>query len=161
MGCPRGKKLVDNRGGVLVDEIDLHIHPEWQLTIVPRLARTLPKLQFVFTTHSPIVVGTLEQANIHHLRTAKSGRTVVARPAEEIYGLSADQVLRSEVFGLASTRAPEFVKELSELSRRANSGTKDAAPALMRQAASGKAAKIEDEEAPDWVKKIIERKRRA
>jgi hypothetical protein len=42
VGCPAGKKLVDNCGVVLVDEIDLHIHPEWQPTIIPTLARSLP-----------------------------------------------------------------------------------------------------------------------
>ncbi len=49
-GCPSGKKLVDNRGVVLVDEIDLHIHPRWQRIMIPRIAKALPKLQFLFTT---------------------------------------------------------------------------------------------------------------
>ncbi|WP_313615499.1 AAA family ATPase, partial [Rhizobium sp.] len=53
MGCPNGKRLVDNKGVVLVDEIDLHIHPEWQRTMIPTLAKALPNLQFIFTSHSP------------------------------------------------------------------------------------------------------------
>lgn len=159
MGCPPGKKLVDNRGVVLVDEIDLHIHPEWQLSIVPRLARALPKLQFILTTHSPIVVGTLEQGNIHHLRTSADGSALVECATEELFGLTADQVLHSSVFGLTSSRAPKFVKELHLLASKASSGEKGAARELMRRVARGKAARThEDEEPPEWVKKASKKK---
>jgi hypothetical protein len=156
-GCPTGKKLVDNRGVVLVDEIDLHIHPEWQQTIIPTLAQTLPNLQFIFTSHSPLVVGTLERANIVHVETDKLGRSVMRRPDEDLYGLSADQILRSDVFGLQSTRDPTFKKHLDALTRKAASGDRKAAMQFMRQAARGKAAIIEPGEAPEppaWVKKL-------
>lgn len=161
MGCPKGKKLVDNRGIVLVDEIDLHIHPEWQLTIIPRLARALPRLQFILTTHSPIVAGTLEQANVHHLRTAKAGHTIVERPEEELFGLSADQILGSHLFGLTSTRAPSFVKELNALSLEAASGKKGAARELMRRVARGKGVPVNGEAPPDWVKQAARKIRHA
>ncbi|MBW1803567.1 MAG: AAA family ATPase, partial [Deltaproteobacteria bacterium] len=57
MGCPSGKKLVENKGIVMVDEVDLHLHPSWQRTVVPMLARTFPNLQFIVTSHSPIITG--------------------------------------------------------------------------------------------------------
>ena len=44
-------------GVVLIDEIDLHLHPEWQRTIVTNLPETFPRLQFIATTHSPQVIG--------------------------------------------------------------------------------------------------------
>ena len=50
--CPRGKKLVENQGIVMIDEVDLHIHPEWQMQLLPRLAKHLPKIQFIVTSHS-------------------------------------------------------------------------------------------------------------
>ena len=56
-GVPSGTKLRDLQGVVLVDEIDLHLHPSWQRVVVPQLASALPHLQFVFTTHSPIIAG--------------------------------------------------------------------------------------------------------
>src|SRR6266852_1535953 len=62
--CPTGKKLVENTGIVLVDEIDLHIHPRWQMTVLPTLARALPNIQFIVTSHSPLIVGSLEWMNI-------------------------------------------------------------------------------------------------
>jgi hypothetical protein len=43
--CPSGEKLVENRGIVMVDEIDLHLHPKWQMTVLPTLAKILPNIQ--------------------------------------------------------------------------------------------------------------------
>ena len=45
-----------HRGIVLIDEIDLHLHPKWQANVLPSLLRTFPELQFIVTTHSPIVL---------------------------------------------------------------------------------------------------------
>lgn len=46
-------------GIALVDEIELHLHPEWQKSILPRLLQTFPNVQFVVTTHSPLVLAQL------------------------------------------------------------------------------------------------------
>jgi predicted ATP-binding protein involved in virulence len=143
----------------LVDEIDLHVHPEWQRTIVPRIARTLSKLQFIFTTHSPLVVGTLEKENIWIVRNVR-GRPVLSRPEEEVYGLSADQILRSDLFGLASTRNPEFAQQLASLAKDAERGELGAASLYMRKAARGADAiemrptRADTSELPEWLKKI-------
>ena len=60
---PKGK-LADVAGVVMIDDIDVHLHPGWQREIVPKLAETFPKMQFIITTHSPLVVGTVHAANI-------------------------------------------------------------------------------------------------
>ena len=62
--CPSGKKLTENRGIVMVDEIDLHLHPKWQMTVLQTLAKSLPNIQFIVTSHSPLIVGSLEWMNI-------------------------------------------------------------------------------------------------
>jgi hypothetical protein len=158
MGAPSGAKLVESRGVVMVDEIDLHIHPDWQRTIIPTLARTLKNLQFIFTTHSPLVVGTLERANILTVDHGRNGMPVIGRPQEETFGLSADQVLRSAAFGLSSTRDPEFSEDLRSLSQAAQNGSKDAALQFMREAAIGGAARDAAPEPiadpPDWMRQI-------
>ena len=64
MNCPHGGNLTDMTGIVLVDDIDLHLHPKWQRTVVPHLAGTFPRLQFILTTHSPLVTGTLHADNV-------------------------------------------------------------------------------------------------
>jgi hypothetical protein len=158
MGSHARKKLTGARGVVLVDEIDLHIHPEWQRTIIPKLARALPRLQFVFTSHSPIVVGTLERANIIRVESGRSGAPRLVRPDAELHGLSADQILRSDAFGLDSTRDPEFARELDRFSKDVVAG-KASATDFMRLASRGKGAALGSEAPsaptmPDWVRKL-------
>ncbi|MDB6095544.1 MAG: hypothetical protein JWM32_3106 [Verrucomicrobia bacterium] len=49
---------------VLIDELDLHLHPQWQRTIVPRLTRTFPRCQFIATTHSPQIIAAVKPEQI-------------------------------------------------------------------------------------------------
>lgn len=150
MGCPAGKKLVDNQGIVLIDEIDLHIHPAWQRTLIPNLAKCLPNLQFILTTHSPIVVGSLEQANIIEIKK-RGSKSIAERPAIDTYGMSAEQILTSSSFGLDTTRTPAFQDELEQLGAKAAAGDIASAKELMRKAAAGRTAWKEGE-LPDWIK---------
>jgi hypothetical protein len=55
-------------GLVLIDELDLHLHPLWQAGLIRALKRTFPKVQFVATTHSPMLLPGLERDEIWHLR---------------------------------------------------------------------------------------------
>ncbi len=54
-------------GVVLIDEIDLHLHPKWQRRVIADLRRAFPKLQFVTTTHSPFVIQSLEPGQLINL----------------------------------------------------------------------------------------------
>jgi hypothetical protein len=147
---PSGRKLADTNGVVLIDEIDLHIHPEWQRELIPTLARTLPSIQLIMTTHSPLVVGTLERLNIFTVERSQRGVPRVLRPHEETYGLTADQLLRSDMFGLDSTRDPEFKKALDRLSHKAATGDIQAGIAFMNGVAGG-AGGVAEATPPDWV----------
>jgi len=51
------KSILETPGIVLIDELDLHLHPRWQRNIVNDLKRTFPKIQFICTTHSPQIIG--------------------------------------------------------------------------------------------------------
>jgi len=137
-GCPSGKKLVENAGVVLVDEIDLHLHPKWQMQVIATVARTLPRMQFVFTSHSPLVAGSLEWMNIITLQIHnRSNRTQTGRLKQSIHGLDADQMLLTDFFGLKTTRASGKVSELDELQRKARHGDKDAADRIILAMAQG------------------------
>jgi predicted ATP-binding protein involved in virulence len=87
---------------VLIDELDLHLHPAWQRSIVADLRRTFPKIQFIVTTHSPQIVASVSRSQI---RLLERNRLV----AEEAYvqGRSSDEVLE-DVFGV--TARPEAVQ---------------------------------------------------
>ena len=68
-------------GVVLIDEIDEHLHPRWQRTIVYRLRSLFPNIQFIFTTHSPhIIQGAGKDAVIYRLYRNKDGKTCVSDP---------------------------------------------------------------------------------
>ena len=58
---------LDGAGIVLIDEIELHLHPEWQRKIISKLFNTFPNIQFFITTHSPQVLGEVKDANIFKL----------------------------------------------------------------------------------------------
>ena len=52
-----GEELIDLKGIVMVDEIDLLLHPKWQMKVIKTVAKALPRMQFIFTSHSPLVAG--------------------------------------------------------------------------------------------------------
>lgn len=86
---------------MLVDEIDLHLHPSWQQRVLQDLMRTFPLTQFIVTTHSPQVVTTVPSESIRILR---GGKVYAATPGTE--GAEPGRMLTS-TFGLESTRPPE------------------------------------------------------
>lgn len=87
------------RGIVLIDELDLHLHPRWQMQLVPSLRRIFPKLQFVATTHSPLILPGLHRGEAIVLRAKADGRVAVDEPDDDPRLLTASQLLR-EYFGV-------------------------------------------------------------
>lgn len=78
------------RGIVLLDEIDLHLHPRLQRGLVPRLREALPLVQFIVTTHSPLVLSSFDRAELVVLdRDAEEGVRELDR---QIFAFSTDQV---------------------------------------------------------------------
>lgn len=136
---PKTHKLTDLCGVVIVDELDLLLHPAWQRTVIETIATTFPRLQFFFTSHSPIITGTLEAANLIVTEAdEETGKVTINGSREDVYGLSADQVLGSRYFGLASSRSPGMEQRLQELAERALQDPK-AAEEYLRLLADGEA----------------------
>ncbi len=65
--------LEDMEGIVLIDEIDLHLHPLWQRQLVPSLSRAFPNIQFIATTHSPMILPGLKADEIVRLTQNDAG----------------------------------------------------------------------------------------
>lgn len=64
-----GKDAAKNTSGVvLIDEIDLHLHPEWQKRVINDLHDAFPNLQFIVTTHAPLVIGSLKKGKIFSIK---------------------------------------------------------------------------------------------
>jgi hypothetical protein len=137
MTCPKGKKLVENKGIVMVDEIDLHLHPHWQMTVLPTLAEVLPNLQFIVTSHSPLLVGSLEWMNIILMSPGPKQSSRPQRIQWAVHGLDADQVLLTDFFGLESTRAEGKKRRLKALTLQARLGDTEAAKQLLEEMSRG------------------------
>ena len=131
--APPTQRLIDVAGIALVDEIDLHLHPSWQRTVVPNLASVFPKIQFIFTSHSPIVVGSVTKNHVFLTERAADRTSTVVQLEERIHGQSVDHILLSAYFGLESTR-PDDVRDVSrDLFARAVQGDASAALTFLRQ----------------------------
>jgi predicted ATP-binding protein involved in virulence len=72
--------LEDMEGMVLIDELDLHLHPMWQVRLVPILKRLFPRMQFIVTTHSPMLLPAFERHEVVMLRLNKDGDVVTEEP---------------------------------------------------------------------------------
>ncbi|HEC2112490.1 TPA: retron Ec78 anti-phage system effector ATPase PtuA [Klebsiella oxytoca] len=81
------------QGIVLIDEVELHLHPEWQQNIINNLTSTFPNIQFVITTHSPQVLSTISKQKIRKLSVNIDGEDIVAIPMAESYARSTSTVL--------------------------------------------------------------------
>lgn len=88
-------------GVVLIDEVDLHLHPSWQRDIVPRLLGTFPNCQFFLSTHSPLVLNNVHPENLFFVRD-EDGHMRVSRPRSS-FGKSVAVVLE-DVMRLTTTR---------------------------------------------------------
>ena len=66
-----GVEALHGKGIVLIDEIDLHLHPQWQRLVIPGLTRTFPNCQFIVTTHSPQVLSKVKKENVFILENYK------------------------------------------------------------------------------------------
>ena len=103
-----------SNGIVLIDEIDLHLHPKWQRTIVGRLTETFPNIQFIVSTHSPIIIsGALDNAEMIIL----SGEQVNEVSGSEYITYDISQLLLSDLFGLDSSRATRWTSTIEEQQR--------------------------------------------
>ena len=95
---------LQGEGIVLIDEIDLHLHPEWQGSFAARLTEVFPNIQFVLTTHSPHVINRVEASAIRILTGAD------VKDADYSFGLPSEVILK-DVMGLTNDQ-PEMVEKL-------------------------------------------------
>ena len=119
-------------GVVLIDEIELHLHPNWQREIIPALTRTFPNCQFIVTTHSPQVISEVKPESIYILEKTDDG--IIARRPESSFGRDSNRILED----LMDTPArPQEIKEsLLDLFRLIDQGNLDGARQLRQHLAN-------------------------
>ncbi len=90
------KACQKTQGIVLIDEIDLHLHPSWQQKILPVLCQTFPKIQFIISTHSPAILSTVKKENIREIKVDyTTGKCSADEPLVRSYGESIADTLET------------------------------------------------------------------
>jgi len=94
-------------GSVLIDEIDVHLHPEWQFTLRDGLLQMFPKLQFIVTTHSPHVLASAHTGEVIAMPSCVSGKCSIAPQPHSYSGWTTDQIL-TEIMGVRSLENKQY-----------------------------------------------------
>ncbi len=111
---------IASEGIVLIDEIDAHLHPTWQVRIGQWFTKYFPNIQFIVTTHSPLVCRACENGTIWRLATPNSDET-----SGEITGIEKDRLVfgnildayGTEVFGQNVVRSEKSEQKLNRLGK--------------------------------------------
>lgn len=121
VGRDEANRLVVQRSGVvLIDEIDAHLHPEWQREIGFWLKRHFPRVQFIVTTHSPLICQAADPHGLFVLPEPGSGASPHRLSDEEYQRIIAsrpDTILMTSAFGLENTRSPKAVDARARIAR--------------------------------------------
>ena len=120
---PDAPQLSDITGVVLVDELEQHLHPQWQWNVVRLLRTAFPKIQFIASTHSPLVARSVgkparyDRDRLYHLSFTDDEPTAVqADPFDMVHGQTIDQILASPLFEWLIAEDPEVVAALRRAS---------------------------------------------
>nr|EKG7122451.1 AAA family ATPase [Escherichia coli] len=114
---PKLNNPLQGKGIVLIDEVDLHLHPSWQQNIIEKLQHTFPNVQFIITTHSPQIVSTVPSKCLRILEEIKNPSTGmkelrVLLPSSQTKGTKNSYAL---LYGMKTDPVPN-VKEVAWLS---------------------------------------------
>ncbi len=132
---------LDGEGIVLIDKLELHLHPNWQLKIVKALKTTFPNVQFIATTHSPLVLSGMRREDILVL---DQGEIIPSGELADIYSSSSDQILEDIMF--SENKIDEFSKEKKEIDIIFNKMDFEAAEQKLKE------LKAKVKASPKWLK---------
>jgi len=119
---PKSKTPLEKPAIVLIDEIDLHLHPLWQQTIMDDLSQLFPKVQFIATAHSPLMVQAGPVANLVVVQKDIHEAKIENAP-HVVKSWRVDQILTSDLFGVRNVRdigTEDIFREKYELVNKEN-----------------------------------------
>ena len=123
---PHLENALEGEGIILIDEIELHLHPQWQRDIIPRLTSTFPNCQFIVTTHSPQVLSNVKKENVFIVEDFQ------VYPAENnTFGRDSNSIL-SELMGV-SERPVKIQNKLTECLYKIDDGQIEEAKILLHE----------------------------
>ncbi|MDG5975317.1 SMC domain-containing protein [Hydrogenophaga taeniospiralis CCUG 15921] len=115
-----GKLRIAKGGVVMIDEIDAHLHPEWQREIGFWLKSHFPKIQFLVTTHSPIICQAADENGLFVLPEPGGEdrpRALTSAEYKTVISSRPDTILLTPAFGLQNTRSPRAVEGRAEYAK--------------------------------------------
>ncbi len=105
-------------GIVFIDEVDMHLHPKWQQTVVGALRKAFPQIQFILTTHSPQVLSTVESNSIRVI----SQESEVVSPTQQIKGIESAVAL-NDIMGVNPVPPVQEAKWIADYTAKIENGT--------------------------------------
>ena len=156
---PKISRLEDFKGVVLLDEIELHLHPVWQRRIIGQLRIFFPNIQFVFSTHSPTIIqGAAEDAVIYRIyRNPKTGKTSSSEAyfKKNLDHMMLNSLATSPLFGLDDARISSKTESVDTSDSYLQSRiAKKIEEELQIQKGQGKTF-ISDKEVDDLIEEIL------
>jgi predicted ATPase len=119
---PESPDPLKEEGVVLIDELDIHLHPKWQRDIAGWLRAQFPNLQFIVATHSPLItISAGKDAVTYKLFIDETNKTTQITKIDDIYKMNVDEILKSEAFNLISSYSPQIetkIKKYEALRRK-------------------------------------------
>ncbi|MDR9754112.1 AAA family ATPase [Pseudomonas sp. SZMC_28357] len=123
----------ETTGIVLIDEVDLHLHPAWQQRVIANLRKAFPNIQFIVSTHSPQVLSTVKSKSIRMLFQNAQGQWQAVSPSQEVKGVESAVAL-NDVMGVNSIPPVDEAHWLADYTAKIEDGTdKDAGGAALRE----------------------------
>lgn len=125
---PDADDILATPGIVLIDEVDLHLHPEWQQRILPELSNIFKNIQWIVSTHSPQVLTTVEARCIHIIENAE-GNTRIHSPDFSLGAQSSEALHDIQGVSLRPESSVQIVKDLNrykELVKEENEDSREA-----------------------------------
>lgn len=102
-------------GVVLIDEIETHLHPRWKMRVMTSLRKVLPRVQFIASTHDPLCLRGMDDDEVMLLRRNEHNEIEVVQDLPSVRGMTAEQLLLSDYFGLSSTADPAMELDLAQM----------------------------------------------
>lgn len=120
---PESDKPLEEEGVVLVDELDIHLHPVWQREVAGLLRNQFPGLQFIVATHSPFVAAGAGDDSLILKFRFEEGQTRVERIEDSVAAWDVGRILESKAFGHVSPYSPETQDRIDRFDLLARKGS--------------------------------------
>lgn len=111
---PNSDDPLQEEGVVLIDELDIHLHPIWQRDIAGWLRTQFPNLQFIVATHSPLITISAGADAVTYKLSIDGNKATTIEKIDNIANMNVEQILKSDAFKLISSYSPQVQDKIDE-----------------------------------------------